>query len=157
MPRTAGWPLSSPDARWRKSIWRWFMAAWSGRAAASNARLRAIRVHRTRMTTRLAEGRAAWSEYRVLRRFAGFTLLEVRIGTGRTHQIRVHLASIGHPVAGDTLYGAPARVEGMPPSAAIFLHAHRIRFHHPSTGGELTVEVPLPAALAEWMAALEQL
>jgi len=55
-------------------------------------------------------------------------LLEVRIGTGRTHQIRVHLSSIGHPVAGDTLYGAPAKVEGRPPLGRFFLHAHRIRF-----------------------------
>jgi 23S rRNA pseudouridine1911/1915/1917 synthase len=108
------------------------------------------------MTSRLAEGRAAWSEYRVLRRFAHFTFLEVRIGTGRTHQIRVHLASIGHPVAGDALYGAPARVEGMPPIGRYFLHAHRIRFHLPSTGAELAVEAPLPAALTEWMESLTE-
>ena len=91
-------------------------------------------VRRTRMTTRLDKGRAAWSEYRVLRRFERFTLLEVRIGTGRTHQIRVHLSSIGHPVAGDTLYGAPAKVEGRPPLGRFFLHARRIRFHQPIDG-----------------------
>ena len=82
------------------------------------------------MTARLAEGRAAWSEYRVLRRFTGFTLLEVRIGTGRTHQIRVHLASIKHPVVGDTLYGAAAQ----PELGRYFLHAHRIEFQQPTTG-----------------------
>jgi 23S rRNA pseudouridine1911/1915/1917 synthase len=111
-------------------------------------------VHRTRMTARLAAGRAAWSEYRVLRRFAGFTLLEVRIGTGRTHQIRVHLASIGHPVVGDTLYGAPAKTEGRPPLDRYFLHAHRIRFQQPSTGEETVVVSPLPADLEAWIAGL---
>jgi 23S rRNA pseudouridine1911/1915/1917 synthase len=112
-------------------------------------------VRRTRMTARLDEGRAAWSEYRVLRRFQGFTLLEVRIGTGRTHQIRVHLASIGHPVAGDTLYGAPAKVEGMPPLGRYFLHAHRIRFHLPSTGEERIVVSPLAPELEQWLERLE--
>ena len=111
-------------------------------------------VRRTRMTARLARGRAAWSEYRVLRRFDRFTLLEVRIGTGRTHQIRVHLSSIGHPVAGDTLYGAPAKIEGRPPLGRYFLHAHRIRFQRPSAGDEMVVESPLPAELTEWMAGL---
>jgi 23S rRNA pseudouridine1911/1915/1917 synthase len=109
-------------------------------------------VRRTRMTARLATGRAAWSEYRVLRRLNGFTFLEVRIGTGRTHQIRVHLASIGHPVAGDTLYGAPAKVPGLPPLDRFFLHAHRIRFHQPTTGEEITVVSPLPPELEAWMA-----
>ena len=112
-------------------------------------------VRRTRMTARLESGRAAWSEFRVLRRFERFTLLEVRIGTGRTHQIRVHLSSIGHPVAGDTLYGAPAKVEGRPPLGRFFLHAHRIRFHQPSTGEEVAVESPLPAELEAWMEGLE--
>jgi 23S rRNA pseudouridine1911/1915/1917 synthase len=112
--------------------------------------------HRTRMTARLGEGRAAWSEYRVLGRFAGFTWLEVRIGTGRTHQIRAHLASIGHAVAGDTVYGAPARTPGMPPLGRFFLHAHRIRFRQPSTGAEIVVESPLPVELEEWMKGLER-
>ena len=110
--------------------------------------------HRTRMTARLGEGRAAWSEYRVLRRFEGFTLLEVRIGTGRTHQIRVHLSGMGHPVVGDTLYGAPAKVAGMPPLGRYFLHAHRIRFRLPSTGEEVTVESPLARELEEWLGAI---
>ncbi len=98
------------------------------------------------MTARLDRGRAAWSEYRVLRRFAKFTLLEVRIGTGRTHQIRVHLASIGHAVAGDTLYGAPAVTPGMPPLGRYFLHAHRIRFRLPN-GEPKDIVSPLPEEL----------
>jgi 23S rRNA pseudouridine1911/1915/1917 synthase len=112
---------------------------------------------RVRMTARLAKGRTAWSEYRVLRRFERFTFLEIRIGTGRTHQIRAHLAAIGHPVAGDTLYGAPARVEGMPPLGRYFLHARRIRFLQPSTDEPVSVESSLPPDLATWLEQLEQL
>jgi 23S rRNA pseudouridine1911/1915/1917 synthase len=107
-------------------------------------------VRRVRMTARLDEGRAAWSEYRVLRRFAKFAFVEVRIGTGRTHQIRVHLSSIGHPVAGDTLYGAPKQEYGR-----YFLHAHRIRFQQPTSGKEVVVVSPLPADLEAWLATLE--
>lgn len=107
-------------------------------------------VRRTRMTARLAGGRAAYSEYRVLRRFAGCTLVEVRIGTGRTHQIRVHLASIGHPVAGDTLYGAKA----LPGLARPWLHARSIGFEHPGTGERMSLEAPLAPELEAWLAAL---
>jgi 23S rRNA pseudouridine1911/1915/1917 synthase len=106
---------------------------------------------RIRMTARLERGRAAWTEYRVRRRFARFTFLEVRIGTGRTHQIRVHLSSIGHPVAGDRLYGAPAAVAGLPPLERFFLHAHRICFRHPFSGDPIEIESPLPADLTSWM------
>lgn len=107
-------------------------------------------VHRTRMTARLAEGRAAWSEFKVLRRFHGYTMLEVRIGTGRTHQIRVHLASLKHPVVGDTLYGAAAQ----PDLGRYFLHAHRIEFLQPTTGESITVVSPLAPELDAWLARL---
>jgi len=102
---------------------------------------------RLRMTARRAEGRPAITEYKVLERFAGFTYLEVRIRTGRTHQIRAHFASLGHPVAGDRLYGAPAQ----PALDRTFLHAHRVRFAHPTTGERITVEAPLPPDLTAWM------
>ncbi|MBS1830035.1 MAG: RluA family pseudouridine synthase [Acidobacteria bacterium] len=104
-------------------------------------------VKRVKMTARLDRGRAAWSEYRVTRRFAKHTLVEVKIGTGRTHQIRVHLSSIGHPVAGDRLYGAAAEVG----HDRFFLHAWRIRFTSPGTGKLVTIEAPLPGELEEWL------
>lgn len=109
-------------------------------------------VRRTRMTTRLGAGREAITEYRVLRRAERFSYLEVRIGTGRTHQIRVHLASIGHPVAGDRLYGAPP-ASGQ--RRKLFLHAWRIAFESPATHRREQVEAPLPAELAEWLAGIE--
>ena len=108
-------------------------------------------VRRIRMTARLAEGRAAWSEYKVLRRFDKFTLFEVRIGTGRTHQIRVHLASIGHPVVGDALYGAPTQIAGLPDPGRYLLHAHRIRFHRPSDDAPVEVVSPLAPEIEAWV------
>jgi len=99
-------------------------------------------VRRVRMTTKLGRGRNAITDYKVLRRFADSTLLEVKIGTGRTHQIRVHLASVGHPVVGDTLYGAPKSEMGR-----YFLHAQRITFTSPSTGERVTVFSPLAPEL----------
>ena len=102
-------------------------------------------VRRTRMTCKLATGRAALTDWKVLRRFGKHTLLEVKIGTGRTHQIRVHLASLGHPIVGDTLYGAPAS-KILP--ERFFLHAARLRFRSPATGRDVTLEAPLPGELA---------
>lgn len=103
--------------------------------------------HRTKMTCRLRNGRSALTWFTVLRRFAKFTYLQVGIGTGRTHQIRVHLASLKHPILGDRLYGAPAAAaEALLPNR-FFLHAWRLQFQSPSTGRTIAVEAPLPAEL----------
>jgi 23S rRNA pseudouridine1911/1915/1917 synthase len=104
---------------------------------------------RERMTSRLTSGRAAWSEYKVLQRYAKHTFLEVLIGTGRTHQIRVHLSSIGYPVVGDKLYGAPESDLGR-----YFLHAHRTEFRQPTTGEPITVISPLASELEKWRVGL---
>jgi 23S rRNA pseudouridine1911/1915/1917 synthase len=112
---------------------------------------------RLRMTAKLARGRSALTEYRVLKRFRGFTFLEVRIGTGRTHQIRVHLSTIGHPVAGDKLYGAPAKVEDQPPLERLFLHSYRIVFRSPSNGSRIVAESLLPLELQRWLEGMAEL
>ena len=138
---------------------------------------------RIRMSTRVEDGRPAVSHWRVLERFEGpwgaFTLLRVRIETGRTHQIRVHMAALGHRVVGDTLYGAPERIAARavqpvsstpvrskrrkPPAPEThppielgrnFLHAAELRFRHPRGARDMEFEAPLPAALA---GVLEQL
>lgn len=116
------------------------------------------RVRRTRMTTRRPEGRAALTAYRVLAAAGGFSLLEVALHTGRTHQIRVHLAALGHPVVGDTLYGAPRRLRWdnrtAPTLNRNFLHARRLRFRHPRTGAPLEITAPLPPELGELLCRL---
>ena len=121
------------------------------------------RVRRTRMTTRRADGREALTRYTVQRRIdapAGkFTLLEVQIGTGRTHQIRVHLASLGHPVVGDTLYGAPRELRTRPGSKTAlgrnFLHAAGLEFMHPRTQAPLSLSRGLPPELALFLKDIE--
>ena len=98
-------------------------------------------------------GREARTRYRVLREIDGRSLLEVRPETGRTHQIRVHLAAIGHPVTGDRVYGGRAALPGL---RRQFLHAQRLAFRHPRTGARLDLETPLPDDLAQALASLQQ-
>jgi 23S rRNA pseudouridine1911/1915/1917 synthase len=127
------------------------------------------RIQRKRMTAQLEAGRHAVSHYSVLKKidspYGKFALLEVRIETGRTHQIRVHLASLGHSIVGDTLYGAARilkatpgrRLPGMkqeisPPRN--FLHAAQIEFLHPISNRALKFESALPNDLAEFLSAI---
>jgi len=102
--------------------------------------------HRTRMAV-VASGRDAVTGYRVRERFEGWTLLELDLITGRTHQIRVHLAAIGHPVAGDPAYGTGTSRRGPDDLGRLFLHAWRLELTSPSSGRLIRAEAPLPADL----------
>jgi len=140
----------------------------SGTISASISR---DRVRRIRMTTRHAGGREAVSHYSVVRRidspFGKFTLIEVKIDTGRTHQIRVHMSSLGHPVVGDALYGAPRELQAkrargqlsVPPGLSLprnFLHSTELELAHPRTGRRLQLTSPLPFELQTFLAAIEK-
>jgi 23S rRNA pseudouridine1911/1915/1917 synthase len=121
-------------------------------------------VRRTRMTVRGHGGRSAVSHYEVLSKvesvYGKFSLLEVNIETGRTHQIRVHLSSIGHPIVGDTLYGASALIRGPKGQRDLvlerqFLHAAKLRFRQPESGKDLSFESKLPSELEHFLRELQ--
>jgi len=117
---------------------------------------------RKRMSVVTRKGRAAVTRYRVVERFEDYTLLELRLGTGRTHQIRVHMSSAGHPVAGDQTYGGKLRpghgrkeVEArLRRLGRLALHSHLLRFAHPVTREPVELSSPLPQELQEILAAL---
>jgi 23S rRNA pseudouridine1911/1915/1917 synthase len=109
-------------------------------------------------------GKPAVSHYRVLKRFSGVTYIEVSLESGRTHQIRVHMAHIGHPLAGDPVYGRNLKMKrGLPPELVDAvrsfprqaLHAHRLRLVHPATLLPVTFEAPLAEDLEHFLAGLE--
>jgi 23S rRNA pseudouridine1911/1915/1917 synthase len=108
---------------------------------------------RTRMAV-VADGRPSVTGYRVRERFAGWTLLELDLVTGRTHQIRVHLDAIGHPVAGDPVYGGALARPGPDGLDRLFLHAWRLELNSPSDGHLIRATAPLPAELESVLADL---
>ncbi|KRK49339.1 RluA family pseudouridine synthase [Secundilactobacillus kimchicus] len=99
----------------------------------------------------VADGRHAVTHYRVLERYLNYTLILCWLETGRTHQIRVHMKSIGHPLAGDPLYGPRKTING----SGQFLHAEKLGFKHPTTGRQLVFEAPLPADFQKVIKRLE--
>ena len=116
-------------------------------------------VARTRMAV-VARGKEAVTHYRVLRAGQGWSQVECRLETGRTHQIRVHMQSLGHPLIGDPVYGSARLTRSLPAAARDFprqaLHAARLQLQHPHTGAELSFTSPLPADLQQLDAELDQ-
>jgi 23S rRNA pseudouridine1911/1915/1917 synthase len=137
----------------RREITREYLALVEGRPPARTGTIDAPigrdRRVRTRMSTDTDSPRASVTHFELIEALSGFTLLRVRLQTGRTHQIRVHLQAIGHPVAGDPEYGRA----GLLGLERQFLHAARLAFAHPLSGEAVDVSSPLPADLA---AALER-
>jgi 23S rRNA pseudouridine1911/1915/1917 synthase len=141
----------------------YFTLVW-GRVDAGKTINRSIGRHprqRQKMSTRARRGRTALTKIVEAEFVAGLSFLRVAITTGRTHQIRVHLAEEGHPVAGDELYGGVRR--RLPPRQASvsklgrpFLHAARLRITHPGTSQPMTFDAPLPRDLAEVLSALRR-
>lgn len=102
--------------------------------------------HRQQMTITTRESREARTHFRVLERFSHHTLLLLQLETGRTHQIRVHLKAVGHPVVGDSTYGSGNVLKGVPLHRQ-FLHAYQLQFKQPTTGETIALEAPLPQDL----------
>ncbi len=140
-----------------RGIKKTYLGLAMGVVSATNGRIEAPigrdPQHRTRMAV-TPGGREAVTGYRVRERLPGWTLLELDLITGRTHQIRVHLTALGHPLAGDPVYGTGTSRRGPEGLARMFLHSWRIELQAPSDGHLLRVEAPLPPELESVLAGL---
>jgi len=141
------------------SIDREYLALVRGRPRATSGSVdAAIGRHpsdRKRFSTRVARGRSARTHWSVERRFADHTLLRVRLETGRTHQIRVHLSSVGLPIAGDPVYGGGRKASALPGLTRPALHAALLGFEQPRTGERLRLYSELPEDLSRVLSELE--
>ncbi|HET8782941.1 MAG TPA: RluA family pseudouridine synthase [Pyrinomonadaceae bacterium] len=149
-----------------RSVYKLYAALVHGRVAADSGRIEQPLARDPSNRTRMAVvrgGRSALSIYRVARRFNRFTLLDVELKTGRTHQIRVHLAWLKHPVVGDETYGGgrdntiqdPKLKSQIRSLNRHFLHAEKLAFTHPTTGERVTFHSPLPPELATLLTQIE--
>ena len=109
---------------------------------------------RKKMTVTLKNSREAVTHYRVITRYRGYTHVELTLETGRTHQIRVHMANMGHPVAGDPVYGGKNYLKKLDGQC---LHAYYISFLHPRTNETLTLSAPLPQYFTDFLKTLEEI
>ena len=110
---------------------------------------------RKKMSAKPASGRPAVTHYETIQKFPEASFLRVRIETGRTHQIRVHLAHIGHPVVGDTQYGRARKTDRPIPAERQMLHAEQLAFTHPRTGLPLEFQAPIPEDMRTLLKQLE--
>ena len=144
----------------QRTVTRRYLALVEGKMPLERGTVRAAigrhQRHRKQMTVRHVGGRSATTHYHVLRRYGpapiAYSLVEARLETGRTHQVRVHLAHVGHPVLGDATYGRRSASSW----AALgvtrqLLHAYELSFRHPSTGAWMTFTAPLPPDMAGWL------
>jgi 23S rRNA pseudouridine1911/1915/1917 synthase len=161
--------LAALQAQWKgRSVEKAYLALCHGALAPEGRLDTPFGRHprdRTRFTGRLASARRAVTEWRTIERFGrGASLALVRLHTGRTHQIRVHLAEAGHPLLADLVYGGRRREARLPAASPVrmaaeaagrqALHASRLSFDHPRTGERLSFEAPLPRDLAQALAIL---
>jgi 23S rRNA pseudouridine1911/1915/1917 synthase len=148
-----------------RTINRKYLALIHGTPSAESGEIRSrigrSEADRKKMSTRTKRGKEAVTNWRMLRRFGVATLVEVKLGTGRTHQIRVHFASVGHPVLGDRTYGKKTLVAAGGKKTIAFprqmLHAETLGFVHPATGEYLEFSAHPPPDMSEKIRELERL
>jgi len=143
-----------------RSVSKEYVALVKGRLQPPEGTLETLlgrsRHDRQKMAVQQSSGKQAITHYRTVETYENSSLLRVRIETGRSHQIRVHMSYLGHPVLGDAKYGRHTELETEPAIARQMLHAERLMFHHPRSGKKIEITAPMPADMRQVIAALSR-